>query len=40
MDFDKKLTTTQKVTYAVTFISAAIVWIYIIFAFSIAIIGG
>ena len=40
MDFDKKLTTTQKVTYAVTLISAVIVWIYIIFAFLIAIIGG
>jgi len=40
MDFNKKLTTTQRVTYAVTFISAVIVWIYMIFAFLIALIGG
>jgi hypothetical protein len=40
MDFNKKLTTTQRVTYVVTFISAVILWIYIIFAFLIALIGG
>jgi hypothetical protein len=40
MDFEKKLTTTQRITYAVTFISAVLLWIYIIFAFLIAIIGG
>jgi hypothetical protein len=40
MDFNKKLTTTQRVTYAVTFISAVILWIYMIFSFLIALIGG